>query len=297
VINLSDTDGQWLQVLPALLDYSAKRWSLTILPPFENLSYHYVAPVVLSDGTEAVLKVGLGDIGPEVRALRAFDGRGCVRLIDTDIERGVMLLEKLRPGAVLTSLANEHNDETATSIAASVMRKLWGPPSLDCELLTIDDWEDGIKGFVQLRNRCNGGTGPMPLKIVDYAEGLFSELSSSASEKVVLHGDLHHDNIVSAEREPWLAIDPKGVIGEPAYEIGAILRNLWMDKHVISNPKRLIERRIHQFGDILGLDKKRIRDWAIAQGVLSVIWGIDYEDRNWRPDLRGVETLRGIEVG
>jgi len=270
---------------------------MTVLPPFENLSFHYVAPVVLSDGTEAVLKVGMEDVGSEVRALRAFGGRGCVRLIDADIERGVMLLERLRPGAVLTSLANEENDVVATSIAASVMRKLWCPPPPGHELLTIDDWEDGAKGFVHLRNRFNGGTGPMPPKIVDYAESLFSELSASASDKVVLHGDLHHDNIVSAEREPWLAIDPKGTIGEPAYDIGAILRNSWMDRHVISDPRRMMKRRIHQFGDLLNLDKRRIRDWGIAQGVLSVIWGIGYEDRNWRPDLGCVEILRGIEVG
>jgi streptomycin 6-kinase len=127
--------------------------------------------------------------------------------------------------------------------------------------------------------------------LVETAEGLFAELLSSMDELVLLHGDLHHYNILSAEREPWLAIDPKGVVGEPAYELGAWLRN--PVPHVFSWPdaRQVTARRVDQFAELLGLDRQRIIGWGIAQAVLSAWW--DYEDvgRGWEDVLACAEWL------
>jgi len=95
------------------------------------------------------------------------------------------------------------------------------------------------------------------------------------AESVLLHGDLHQDNILSAEREPWLAVDPKGVIGEPVFETGALLRNFWPDILSIPNPKSLMARRIDQLSAELGFDRERIYDWGFSQAVLSVLWSIE----------------------
>jgi len=116
---------QWLSALPALLEDCARRWSLTLAPPFPNLTFNYVAPVALSDGTEAVLKVGVpnNELHAEAAALRAFDGRGSVRLLESDADAGVLLLERLRPGVVLTTLADEANDDEATAIDPGSMSK------------------------------------------------------------------------------------------------------------------------------------------------------------------------------
>jgi len=113
--------NEWLKRLPTLLADCARCWSLTILPPFPNLSFNYVAPVIRADGTEAVLKVGVPykELLTEIAALRLYDGKNSVRLLEADSERGVLLLERLRPGMVLTTLADEANDEKATSIAAA----------------------------------------------------------------------------------------------------------------------------------------------------------------------------------
>jgi streptomycin 6-kinase len=91
-----------------------------------------------------------------------------------------------------------------------------------------------------------------------------------------LHGDLHHYNILSAERQPWLAIDPKGIVGEPAYETGALIRNPVPQILSAPNLDRILARRIHQLSDELGYDRQRVYGWAVAQAVLSAWW--TYED-------------------
>lgn len=272
-----DPGRRWLSALPILLEDCARRWSLTPSPPFPNLTFNYVAPAVMADGTEVVLKAGVPgpDLRREAAALRAFDGRGSVRLLESDAGAGILLLERLRPGAVLTTLADEAHDDEATTIAASVMRGLWRPAPPGRDFPTVADWGES---FARLRARFGGGTGPLPAAQVEEAESLFAELLASSGPPVLLHGDLHHDNILSAHRQPWLAIDPKGVVGEPAYEVGALLRNLWPDRHAHRDPERLLERRTHRLAEELGLDPMRVRGWASAQAVLSAVWGVEDGD-------------------
>lgn len=287
----------WLRTLPTLLEDSARRWGLTLSLPFPNLTFHYVAPAVMADGTEAVLKAGVPDkeIQREAAALRAFDGRGSVRLLDADTDTGLLLLERLRPGAVLTTLAEEASDTEATRIAASVMRGLWRPAPPGHEFPTVGDWG---QGFARLRARFGGGVGPLPRAWVEEAESLFAELLASSAPPVLLHGDLHHDNILSAERQPWLAIDPKGLVGEPAYEVGALLRNLWPDRHMHQNTQRLLDRRARQLAEELELDLARVRGWAVAQAVLSAWWGIEDGDgdSDWGNAIAVAELLAAIKV-
>ena len=285
----------WLRDLPALLEDCARRWSLTLAPPFPNLTFNYVAPAVREDGTETVLKVGVPnkELRSEAATLRVFDGRGSVRLLDADPVAGLLLLERLRPGTVLTTLADEAHDDAATAIAASVMRGLWRPAPPGHDFPTVGDWGEG---FARLRVRFDGGTGPLPEARVEEAETLFAELLASSAPPVLLHGDLHHDNILSAQRQPWLAIDPKGLVGEPAYEVGALLRNLWADRHTHQNPGRLLERRAHQLADALDLDRARVRGWAVAQAVLSAVWGVEDNDDGWDFAFATADLLAAIRV-
>ena len=285
----------WLRDLPGLLDDCARRWSLTLAPPFPNLTFNYVTPALRADGTEAVLKVGVPnkELRTEAAALRAFDGRGSVRLLESGADAGLLLLERLRPGAVLTTLADEARDDEATAIAASVMRGLWCPAPPGHEFPTVADWG---QGFARLRERFGGGTGPLPRAQVEESETLFAELLASSAPPVLLHGDLHHDNILSAGRSPWLAIDPKGLVGEPAYEVGALLRNLWPDRHTHRDPARLLERRAHQLAEELELDRARVRGWAVAQAVLSAVWGVEDNDDGWEGAIANAALLAAIRV-
>lgn len=263
--------ADWLNRLADTITECEGRWQIKVMPPFTPLSYNYVAPAILADGTDAVLKLGVPHCGLkiEMEALRLFDGHGIVRLLEVDVDLGALLLERLKPGLHLSSVTD---DDRATLIAGQVMKKLWRPPPDDCEFPTVACWAAGLP---RLRDHFGGGTGPLPAALVGKAETLFSELIDSMGEPVLLHGDLHHYNILSATREPWLAIDPKGVIGEREYEVGAFLRNRLLSQ---PEPKQSLSRRMDQFTDELGIERERMLAWGLAQAVLSAWWCIEDGD-------------------
>ena len=145
----------------------------------------------------------------KIEALQAWSGGAAVRLMDFSIDLGALLLERLTPRRTLASL---DHDEHATRVAAQIMRELWQPPPSNSAFPTTAQWADGLR---RLRTRFDGGTGPFPRALVEIAELLFRELLASSEAPVLLHGDLHHFNILSSDRRPWVAIDPKGLSGEP----------------------------------------------------------------------------------
>ena len=116
-------------------------------------------------------------------------------------------------------------------------------------------------------------------------------LLASSAGPVLLHGDLHHENILSAARQPWLAIDPKGVCGEPAYEVGALLRNPMPRLLDHPAPARLLARRLDLLAEVLGIDRRRLAAWGYAQAVLSAWWSLEDHGRGWEPALRVAEWL------
>ena len=270
--NVTDVHGEagteWLRRLDETIAACERRWSLTVQLPFVPLSYNYVAPAVRADGTGAVLKLGVPhhELVTEMEALRAYDGSGLVRLLEADYDLGAMLLERLEPGTPLSRLAD---DQQATSIAAQVMKRLRRPPPPEHQFPTVSDWATGLQ---KLRIRFGGATGPFPASLVEKAETLFSELIGSMGAPVLLHGDLHHDNILAAARDSWLAIDPKGVVGEAEYEVGAFVRNRLFPG---PRPKRLLARRVDQFAEELGFKRERILGWSLAQAVLSGWWSFE----------------------
>jgi streptomycin 6-kinase len=279
IVGTHGQDGdQWLRRLPSILEILSRRWSLTLRPPFENLSYSYVSPAIGENGSEFVLKIGVPnkELITEIETLRLINGKGAVQLFEADPEMGAMLLEVLRPGKTLFDL---DEDELATSIAAQVMTELWRPVPEEHVFPRVSDWE---KGFQRMRVEFDGGTGPFPKSLIELAEEMYDKLLGSASEDVLLHGDLHHWNILSAEREPWLAIDPKGVIGESAYEVGAWLRNPFPHILQFENPKAIVVRRVKQFREALGFDEERLLRWGFAQAVLAGWWSFEEHSDHWQ---------------
>lgn len=290
-------DGlQWLERLPDILADCERRWLLTVGPPFTSLSYNYAAPAERADGTRAVLKLsfpGEKEFRSEAAALQVFEGRGIAQLLEVDLDTGAMLLERLEPGTPLEKLVRK-DDEQATTVATSIMRELWRLAPADGPFPTVEQWGTGFTRL--LRARFDGGTGPLPAALVEEAERLFMELAGSAAKPVLLHGDLHHGNILEAQREPWLAIDPKGVLGEPAYETGSLLRNPWPHLLSLPNPGKVLARRIDQMAGDLGFDRERIRAWGFAQAVLSAVWVVDDGGSDWHFSITCAQLLRDIKV-
>jgi streptomycin 6-kinase len=282
----------WLRRLPALIADMEHRWSLSVGSPFPGIWANWVAQVTLADGTPAVLKISFPrdkEFGTEAEALRVFDGRGICRRIRLDQERDAMLLERCEPGAPLTTVKD---DEEATSIAASVLRRLWRPAPPEHSFPLVSDW---ARGFDRLRRRHDGGTGPMPAALVERAESLFADLIPSQAEPVLLHGDFHHENVLSAEREPWLAIDPKGVVGEPTYDAATLLREPPELAHD-PNAGRILERRLDHLSGELGLDRERLRGWALAQSVLAAYWSLEDGGEVWDEALVFARLLSDIRA-
>jgi streptomycin 6-kinase len=142
-----------------------------------------------------------------------------------------------------------------------------------------------------LRDRFRGGSGPFPEDMVHRAETIFSELNSSMAKPVLLHGDLHHWNILSSDRGSWVVIDPKGVVGEPAYEAGALLRNPFPSLLKMPGLNQITSRRVDQLSQGLGFDRQRIIGWAFSQAVLSGWWSYEDNSQDWQEQLEIAELF------
>lgn len=258
----------WLKNIPDIITEYQKRWKIQVAPPF-TLSYNYVAPAKRSDGTETVLKIGFPqdkEFQTEVAALEVFRGEGIEKLLEVDKKEAVILIERVTPGVPLSSL---DDDEEATKILAAVMKKLWKPLPPNHHFITIKEWMQAIPEYMQ---KYKGTSSPIPMDLVEKANSLFEELIATSADPMLVHGDLHHDNVLSSNRGGWLAIDPKGIAAEPTYETAAMIRNPYKKIKDQYNIDQVLRRRIQILSDALGFDPERIRKWCFAQSVLSGVW-------------------------
>lgn len=262
-------DGKiFLENLPNLIEQASTRWGLTDIQPVPNLSFHFVA-FAMRGRDEVILKMGIPnpELTSEMTALKLFNGDGACRLLESDEERGFLLLERLQPGKMLSEL---EDDDERTYIAAEVMSKLWREVPSNNKFIQLSDWFDGLK---KIRPHFNGGTGPFPKEILERVESFLPELFADKNVKL-MHGDFHHFNILSSERG-WLIIDPKGVIGPVGYEVGPLMINPWNSISDESSFKVRAERRVSILAERLGWEREKIIKWATAHAILSAWWSIE----------------------
>jgi streptomycin 6-kinase len=227
-----------------------RRWGLVNDGSFTQYR-RFVEPVRRADGSPAVLRLAPPE---ELDAAEWFSGHGVVRVLEIDRAAGALLLERALPGTHLRELVPER-DEEATAAIASLMQCLWRAPGADCPFPSVRHWGR----FLEPGSR---------------AADIYFELCDSMDKVVVLHGDLHHDNVLRSG-DGWVAIDSKGVVGEAAYESGALLRNPFPGLLDVPSPRRLARRRIDLLCERLGLDVARVRGWAYSQAVLAAAWAVD----------------------
>jgi streptomycin 6-kinase len=203
------------------------------------------------------------------RVTRAFDGRGVVRVLE-DAE-GAALLERLEPGHPLTATVR-NDDDAAIEVVASLIARMRtsdavAPPGTP----SVHDWGHGFARYFKSADQ------PFPRPLVERAFHEFSRLADSQRQRQLLHGDLHHENVLFDSRRGWTAIDPKGVTGEVEYEVGAFLRNPTTTLPALFSPAG-VERRIRRFADRLDIDFQRTLHWGFAQAVLSLLWSLEDGD-------------------
>jgi streptomycin 6-kinase len=242
---------EWLASLPRLVDEVAERWSLTIGEPYQPSGYTSLALRVTRDGEPYVLKVRIPDewSAGETEALRHYAGRAAVALVDEDAERDALLLERCDPG---TPLLTEPDDVAAETVAA-LLRELWAPPPEGHGLRALRDHR--VPEWV----RTLRGARHVPERLRDEALDVLAWLDAEPADEVVLHCDLHPGNVLRAARRPWLVIDPKGAVGDPARDLAPVIRDRpWGG---------VVPRRFAIVCAATGLDPARVRGWALAQSV------------------------------
>ena len=283
----------WIEQLPAIVNACAQQWSLTLAPPFPQLSINYAAPGLGADGVPIVLKVCIPspEFATEAESLRLFDGHGAVKLLAVDRDQGALLLERLRPGTPLLDIddiAADDDDEQATRIAASIMRRLWRPVPAGHPFPSFADW---MRHMAECAPRLVGTDKPLLQQWIARALDVYSELTAEPAEQVLIHGDLHHGNILRAEREPWLAIDPKGVVGEPVCETGPLLLNALPRASGYPEMRRVLARRTDLLAEVLGVDRASVRAWGVVRAVLASFWTLEDHGRENQADLMCAEAL------
>ncbi len=267
VVNSNGNRGrQYLADLPALLEEASCRWDLTLGEPFQ-LSYNYVCAVTRSDGSPGVLKIGVpnAELTCEINALNIYKGNGACHLLESDSDKGMLLLERLQPGILLSTL---DDDDLATEIAAKVVKAIHRPLPEGIEFIRLRDWFDQLK---KLRILFDGGTGNFPERTITLVEELVRDLFAEKSPHVLLHGDFHHFNILNSNRG-WLVIDPKGVDGIAEYEVGPFLLNPWGLIPTEKEAIRRTQRRVAIFSERLGFDRQRMVRWSVCHSFLSAWW-------------------------
>ena len=261
----------WLRELPAIITELERAWSIVVDEPFAAGEFNFVAPATGPDGALTVLKIAppfvTNEIIGEANYLRHRDGHGAVRLVDEDPVRRAILIERALPGKNLAERF-AGNEPGAVQPAIDVMRCLLVPPSpADRDgITTLDHWFDGLR-----RHGATDFPGSYAAKALEFYE----TLSTQRGREAYLHGDFHPGNVVTARRSPYLAIDPKGIIGHVGYDIAVFLNNFhWWQEGKPDIYARL-DMAITQFSKAFEIDPLELRQWAFAQMVLGAWWNFD----------------------
>lgn len=253
---------QWLRKLPSLVVQCSVKWNLTGMTVFSNLTYNYVLAGTRNNA-HIVLKLRCDRyaLEKEVAALRAFQGPVCVKVIEYDQQLGALLLEQIIPGVSLSALVFD-NDAQATTIAGHLIQQLHQAvpsdifPTLEKIIPTFDKESQELKPFIA------------------HASMLKQQLLATQPQQVLLHGDFHHENILSQDNV-WMVIDPEGIVGDPGYDLAVFIRNPL--KLLVHQPhvSMLIKNRIVNLATCIGYDTQRLYDWTYLQTVVSAYWSVE----------------------
>jgi streptomycin 6-kinase len=265
----------WLAQLPALVAGLEREWGVSVGHPYLAGSAAWTAPATTADGTPAVLKVSWPhrEARGEATALRFWDGDGAVGVLRSDDQRYALLLERCQPGVDLSQAGA--SAEKRLTIAAGVLRRLWSRrPTAELALERLSDVAAQWAELVVERHDRLGQ--PLDCELVARGAELLRTLPSTATRDVVVHGDFNPGNVLLGRRA-WLAIDPKPILGDPAYDPWPLLIQLDAPFEQ-PDPVRFLAMRYGRFGDLVGEPPQRLVQWSIARTVESALWQLDEGD-------------------
>ncbi|WP_152365967.1 aminoglycoside phosphotransferase family protein [Microlunatus speluncae] len=256
----------------------AAHWNLTLGPRLPGGSAGEVRAVTRADGTPAVLKISKPhrEARCEVDALAAWIGNGAIRLLERDDDRWAMLLERCHPGTPLAAAGAD----LALDVLADLLPRLWIPdPAGPFDTLAEESrlWLDELPAEWEESGRA------YDRRLLDVALELLAWLPGTQGEQVLVNQDLHGDNVIAAEREPWLLIDPKPLLGEREFAVAPIVRS-----GELGFSRTQVLGRLDRLCGDHGLDRDRAKGWTIAQ---TMAWVMDEDGDPYPGSLELVEWL------
>ncbi len=271
----------WLERLPQLTADAVERWSLELGDVSETAGTGMVCFATRA-GRDVVLKIAYphGEHFTGVEAMRVYGGRACVSVIDTAEEGTQVLMERVLPGKHLYELENE---EEEVCIAAGLMRTLQCAIPEQHELPPHTTW---VEKSLRYMAASQVTEELLPRRLVQALEHTVADLEA-LRRPVVLHGDLHHENILYDATKGWLAIDPKGLTGDPALEIGRYLGNHSHRAGAAGGYGPMVDRRIELFARELGEPVDRMRAAAAVDLIMCMGWELENEDFDVSDFARG----------
>ena len=274
----------WLDALPRLVRDVVEEWELSYDGEPRHGFCALVVPVRTTSGRPAMLKLSWphDEEEHEHLALETLRGNGMVRMYRADPRRHVMLLERLHADEDLRSVPIEE----ACEVVAGLYRRIHVPAPPQLRPLTgyVDRWADGLSKLAR--------DAPIPRRLVEQAIALSHDfVADPDSVGTMIHGDLHYENVLAGDREPWLVIDPKPMSGDTHYELAPMLWNRWEEAVASGDVREAVRRRFFLLVDAAELDEERARDWVVVREIDNALWTIqdavraqrplDDEDREW----------------
>jgi streptomycin 6-kinase len=255
----------WLARAPRLSDELIDEWRLRIDGPTMSGNCAMVIPVRTQEDRAGVLKITCPHWEAETEhlALRAWHGDGAVELWRADPHRFALLLERARSDRDLHAL----DVRAACEVVAGLYARLHRPPLPQPRRLSelCSEWSTRLPPLA--------GANLISRRFVSQADRLLRDFAADpTTDSALIHSDLHFFNVLAAEREPWLAIDPKPLSGDPAYEVAPLLWNRWEEAMSAESPRDALLDRLYTVVDVAGLDEDRVRDWVVVREVCNVLW-------------------------
>ena len=260
---------EWLARLPVIIRQCEETWAVNIGAAFQMAEFNFVAPADGHPYGPSVIKIAPPFENEEFRTeaayLRNHNGRGCVALLEEDVERRAILIERAEPGVNFADHFSGHEMDSINPAIDILRRVASPPPKNEQDVITLRDWFGNL-------NRCESSA--FPAGYAGRALDAYGRLSADAS-MMYLHGDLHPGNIVTATREPFLLIDPKGILGPIGYEIAVFLNNFHWWQEDCADVRWRLATAVERFSEAFDIPETDLREWAFAQMVLSAWWTFD----------------------
>lgn len=272
--------GKWLASLPAIVESYIEKWQLSIEGPVEKLSYNYVVKVTDRKQRPLILKLGIPgkDVTREIQVTEIYSGERFAKLVAFDEADGVLLLERLEPGSMLSEIKDE---ETAILHYVDIWKAIRRPAKP--YLPSIYQWFNGLDEYMK---RYSKEGGPISVRLIERTRHYIKDIQATSAGDELLHGDLHHYNILYDQKHGWCAIDPKGAVGDVYFDFVPFLFN------ELHSPN-ILKRRVEGISSLLHINKKRLLKASIALLTLQTCWAVE-DEGNWREMLTTIQWLEDL---